>query len=64
MDELKIPEIEDPKIIQQCFKVGKSDDKIINDYCKAMNYRKSAFMRVAVLKYIKDNPIPQDKLNG
>lgn len=65
MDEqdLKIPEIEEPKTSMVGFKVSENDKELIDEFCKERNYRVSAFCRVAVLTHMK-NTLREEKENG
>lgn len=61
--DLKIPEIEEPKNSQVGFKVSESDKDLITEFCEERNYRISAFCRVAVLTHMK-NILRKEKENG
>ncbi len=51
---MDIPEIAKPKNLSMGFKVNEDDRKIIIDFVDGKKYRMSAFLRVAVLSYIKE----------
>ena len=58
--DLKIPEIESPKTEMVGFKVDEDDKRLITEFCEKRNYRVSAFCRVAVLTYMK-NELREEK---
>ena len=51
---MKIPEKENPKKFSMGFKVSADDKQLIEKFVEDKNYRMSAFLRVAVLSYIKN----------
>lgn len=51
---MEIPEITKPKKFSMGFKVNEDDKKLINKFVDDNSYRMSAFLRVAVLTYIKN----------
>jgi O-succinylbenzoate synthase len=52
--EIIIPEKDDPKLYSVSFKVSATDKEIIENFCEENNYRVSAFCRVVILEYIRN----------